>query len=71
MEKFIKAQLIREGKIILCAKMLRTKWCVFQYNTKGRWQKAFGNYDCFVYKESCESFIDALAKNNTNIIRHV
>jgi hypothetical protein len=70
MTKIIKAQLVREGKIILRAKMLRTNWCVYQYSTKGRWQKAIGNYDCFVYKESCDSFIDALARNNVNIIRY-
>ena len=45
MTKIIKAQLVREGKIILRAKMLRTNWCVYQYSTKGRWQKAIGNYD--------------------------
>ncbi len=69
MAKINKAQLIREGKIILRAKTVRARWCVFNYTSGGRWKKFKGNYDCFNYKESCESFIDALIRNDSNIVK--
>ena len=69
MPKINKAEMIRQGKIILRAKTVRARWCVFNYTSGGRWIKAKGNYDCFNYKESCVSFIDALVRNDSNIIR--
>lgn len=69
MTKTDRAALSSEGIMILRPGInKKSKWQVMVYSSNGGWCK-YQDYDWFPCYEECELFIDALARNCSQVIK--